>query len=166
MPHEYADLTPLARAYLAVVAVGLPSPRLAGDESFRLDYLTAVCAAVVEGRPANDDLDGDGPQPRAAFLDELRATIAGLDAKGIIIAGAGDGHLATTPFLGVEMGGLTSAQVAKLDLNQAPKVLDSFLSYRALDEMLANADVYPFIMGKYSESSEIWQRLAAKGYGK
>lgn len=166
MPVEYDELSPLAKTYLGVVAAGLPTARLAGDESFRIDYLTAVCWAVLRDRPAETHLEGDGPQPRQDFLDELRSTIADLDARGVIIAGAGDGHLATMPFLGQDVGGLTSAQIAKLDLNQSPKVLDSFLAYRALDELLGHDRVYAVLMEKYGESSEIWQRLSRQGYGR
>ncbi len=166
MPLEYDDLSPIARAYLAVIAAGLPSARLAGDESFRIDYLTAICAALTDGRPPSAHLDGDGPQPLASFVEELRGVIAGLDDEAIIIAGAGESTMTMMPLVGQGRNTLTPAQIAKLDLNQPPKILDTYLAYRALDALLAHPGVYAFLMEKYGAASEIWQKLAAQGYNR
>ncbi|HWO93182.1 MAG TPA: hypothetical protein VNL92_00270 [Dehalococcoidia bacterium] len=165
MPLEYDDLPPLARTYLAVVSLGLPSARLANDESFRIDYVCAACHALWAGQAMRYHLEGDY-QPQRGFLDELRATIVDLDNAGVIIAGAGDGHLATMPFLGQDAGKLTPGQIERLDLNAPPKVLDTYLAYKALDELLSHPKAYTFVMEKYGASSEIWQQLTARGYGR
>lgn len=163
---QYEDLSPLARTYLGVVGAGLVPARLANDDAFRLDYLTAVCAALQAGLPPSANLEGDGPQPSSDFIGELRAVVADLDTRGIIMAGAGDGMTATMSFLDPAASQLTPAQIAALDLNQPPKVLDRYLSHRALDDLLSLPAAYTFIMEKYGASSEIWQRLAAQGYGR
>jgi hypothetical protein len=163
---EYEALSPLARAYLAVVAAGLVPWRLAGDETFRIDHVTAVCAALMAGMPAETHFEGAGPSPSSAFSDALRQTIAELDETELIIAGAGDGTMAMLPLIGQGRPMLSAAEIARLDLNQPPKILDTYLAYRALDELLANPRVYPFLMEKYGASSAIWQRLAAQGYGR
>jgi hypothetical protein len=64
------------------------------------------------------------------------------------------------------MSKLTPQQIARLDLNQPPKVLDNYLAHRALDALLGHREVYTFLMAKYAASSEIWQRLVAQGYGR
>ena len=166
MTVELDDLAPLARTYLGVVAAGLVPVHLANDQHFRLDYVTAVCHALARELPPAVDLEGEGPPPQPAFLDDLRAVIGELDARGVIVAGAGDGHLAVVPFLDPTLGRLTAGQLAKLDLNRLPKVIDSYLAHRALDALLARPAVYGFLMERYSASSEIWQRLAAQGYGR
>ena len=162
---EYEDLSPLARAYLGVIAMGLVPARLASDESFRIDYLTAICEALLAGRSVDAPPGGDGHEPPAPFRDELRAAIAELDGLGVILAG-GDGVTAMLPIIGSPMSKLTPAQIARLDLNQPPRVLDNYLAHKALDAILSHPGVYAFLMGKYAESSEIWQRLVAQGYGR
>ncbi|MSQ62097.1 MAG: hypothetical protein EXR43_05935 [Dehalococcoidia bacterium] len=166
MTNELDDLDHLARTYLGVVAAGLVPAHLASDERFRLDYVTAVCHALARNLPPGVDLDREGPQPQPAFLDALRSVIADLDARGVIVAGAGDGHLVVVPFLDPSLGRLTAGQMATLDLNRPPKIIDSYLAHRSLDALLALPAVYGFLMERYSASSEIWQRLVAQGYGR
>ena len=166
MTAELAELSPLAQTYLGVVAAGLVPAHLANDDHFRLDYVTAVCHALSRDLPSGVDLEGDGPLPQPAFVDALRAVIGDLDARGVIVAGAGDGHLAVVPFLDPTLGRLTAGELAKLDLNRLPKVVDSYIAHRALDALLERPAVYDFLMERYGASSEIWQRLAAQGYGR
>ncbi len=163
---DYDGLSSLARAYLGVVAAGLVPASVAGDEGFRLDYVTAVCEALMGDLPASAHLEADGPQPKAAFLDDLRRTIGDLDARGVVIAGAGDSAVMMLPSAGREIDKLTPAQMAQLDLSRPARIVDTFLAYRALDELLGNPRVYSFLMEKYSASSAVWQKLAAPGYGR
>jgi hypothetical protein len=45
------------------------------------------------------------------------------------------------------------------NFDQHPTVFDRHLAGRCLDEILRNEAIYRYIMGKYAESSEIWQRV-------
>jgi hypothetical protein len=35
-----------------------------------------------------------------------------------------------------------------------------------MEELFSNPDIYPFLMGKYQDSADIWGRLYQQGYGR
>src|SRR5262245_13524542 len=98
--------------------------RLAGDPTLRMDHVTAVCYALRQNQPSNTYLEGDGPEPSAAFLDELNAAAQSLDARGIIAAVAPPTDVLLAPELFTpEMAGVARARLpARLDFDQHPRV--------------------------------------------
>ncbi len=89
MPTVYypEDLTDLERTYLGVLATGIVPARLAGDPWLRMDYITAVCLALQEGKSQTAYLEGNGPEITPTFRQALTEAALALDAKGIIAAG-------------------------------------------------------------------------------
>lgn len=159
MPFNLSDLTPYERTYLGVVAIGLPPHTLVGDPWLRLDYLTAVSQALREGKPATAYLLGEGPEPQPDFLTVVKGAVWSLEEKGVI---------GTTPpvvLFAFDVSRPGPPDFTKIDPNIPPIVFDRYLAHRCLDELLANPAVYQFLMGKYAESSEHWQRLVEHGYG-
>ncbi len=155
-----ADLAPLEQTYLGVLATGMVPARLAKDPSLRMDYITAVCFAIVEGRPRDVYLVGEGPDVTPAFADALTAAALSLDEKGIISAGSPPPDV------------LGSADIMRpraprtIDFDQHPRIWDRFLAQQCMEELFRNPDVYPFLMGKYQDSSEVWGKLYSQGYGR
>jgi hypothetical protein len=159
MPYTIAELSSLERTYLGVLAVGLPPHKLVGDPWLRLDYLTAVAHAGMEGKPAEAHLQGDGPEPVAEFVSALREAIHGLEQKEVL------GTSAPSVVFAFDMAPSGPADLSSIDLTATPTIFDTFLAQQCMNVLLGNPQVYAFIMGKYAESSEQWQRLMAEGYG-
>jgi hypothetical protein len=158
-----ADLTPLERTYLGVLATGMAPARLAGDIWLRMDYVTAVCHAIVEGKPKETYLLGEGPDIAPEFRQALNDAALALDAKGIISAGSPPPDIV----LGPEMTDLARpAPPRTLDFDQHPRIWDRYLGHQAMEDLFRNSAVYPFLMGKYQDSSEVWGRLYQQGYGR
>jgi hypothetical protein len=162
--YTLAELAPLERTYLGVLATGIVPARLAGDPWLRMDYITAVCHAIVEGKPKDAYLLGEGPEITPAFRQTLNEAALALDAKGIISA-------APPPppdiVLGPDLAELARPAVPRtLDFDQHPRIWDRYLGHEAMEALFRNPAVYPFLMGKYQDSSEIWGRLYQQGYGR
>ncbi|MFQ5878914.1 MAG: hypothetical protein ACE5IZ_01905 [Dehalococcoidia bacterium] len=155
------DLTELERAYLAVLALGLPPSRLAADPFLRLDYLTATVYALLQGEPPEAYLQDGGPACAQAFEGLLRQAVCTLAAKGAI---AIDVPPAGMGFIALHSREAFHTSWENLDLDSAPHILDRFLSHRCLDAVLGHRQAHAFLMAKYAETSVVWQRLRAEGY--
>lgn len=157
MPLNPSDLTPLEQTYLGVLAVGLPPHMLVGDPWLRIDYLTAVSQALREGKPANAYLLDEGPEPQPAFVTALKEAISLLEEKDI---------LGTSPPAVLFTFGMPARpDLTRIDPNTPPAIFDRYLAQQCMNALLAHPQVYQFLMAKYAESSEHWQRLVQQGYG-
>jgi hypothetical protein len=147
------ELNELEKVALGVIGAGLAPSSVAHDRSFRLDTLTAISLALTRGldRDAFLDVNGDAS---AAFQSELAGTYDALDRKRILGLGTPNDALLMP---GEAPRSPRDQQLPNFD--QYPTVFDRHLAGRCLDELLKQPDVYRFIMGKYAESSEIWQRV-------
>lgn len=148
-----ADLSLLERTYLGVLDTGMVSSKLAGDPSLRMDSVTAVCLALREEKPPGAYLVGDGPEPSAAFLDDLNAAAHSLDARGVISAGPPPPDLILSPELARPKAPM------RLDFDQHPRIWDRYLAHECLEELFSDPRVYGFLMGKYQDSAEVWAKL-------
>jgi hypothetical protein len=149
------DLSELERVALGVIGAGLVPSSVAGDASFRLDVLTAVCLALSRGLGPNEFLESDGAAT-AGFQAELATAYDDLDAKRIIGVGGPQADAILRPGE-PQIRQTKPAQPPNFD--QGPTVFDRFLAGRCLDAILKHPDVYRFIMARYADSSEIWQRV-------
>jgi hypothetical protein len=148
-----ADLPLLERTYLGVLDTGMVPARLAGDPSLRMDRVTAVCLALREGAAESTYLAGDEPSP--AFLAALSEAARSLDRRGVI-------SLAPPPpdtILAPEGLQPPRTPPQAIDFDQHPRIHDRFLAHQCMEELFADARVYPYLMGKYQDSSEVWARL-------
>jgi len=167
------DLGELESVALGVIGAGLVPSSVAHDSTFRLDSLTAISLALSRGLPSDAFLSSDG-SARPAFQSELAAAYYELDAKRILGLGGpptnvllepGEGEIRRydppkTPAAATPVTSSARGPAARLpNFDQYPTVLDRHLAGRCLDKLLKHPDVYTFIMGKYADSSEIWQRV-------
>lgn len=148
-----ADLTLLERTYLGVLDTGMAPSKLAGDPSLRLDRVTAVCLALREGKERDAYLDPSGLDPAPVFLSDLTAAVHSLDSRGVISAGPPPSDMVLAPELA------RPAPPAELDFDQRPRIFDRYLAHACLEELFGDRRVYPFLMAKYQDSSEVWARL-------
>lgn len=148
-----ADLTLLERTYLGVLDTGMVSSRLAADPSLRMDAVTAVCLALREDLPRDTYLDGDGPEPTAAFIADLTAAVHALDARGVLSAGPPPPDIILSP----EMA--RPRPPATLDFDQHPRIWDRYLAHQCMEALFADPRVYPYLMAKYQDSSDVYARL-------
>lgn len=158
MVYQPEDLDVLERTLLGVLSVGLPPAKAAGSDTFRVDHVTAVIAGMQE---ANRDayLAADGERVTAEFRARLRATIAGLEEKGLV----------TAPVSGMPAaaGGFEAGLVLDLvEPDEQPIVLDRYLSQLCMEVLFNIPEVYPFLMERYSASGEVWRSLRAGGYAR
>jgi len=164
MPTVYypEDLTDLERTYLGVLATGIVPARLAGDPWLRMDYITAVCLALQEGKSQTAYLVGEGPEITPAFRQALTEAALALDAKGIISAGTplSEQVLSTDPEL------VRPRPPPVIDFDQHPRIFDRFLAHRCMETLFQHPAVSPFLMGKYQASADVWGRLYRQGYGR
>src|SRR5262249_3224445 len=100
-------------------------------------------------------------EPSAAFLDVLNAAAQSLDARGVIAAVAPPADVLLSPeLLTPEMVGAARARPpARLDFDQHPRVRDKYLAHLCLEELFGGHRVYPYLMGKYQDSGDVWARL-------
>lgn len=145
-----ADLTPLERTYLGVLATGMVPAKLAKDPSLRMDYITAVCLAILEGRPRDSYLIGEGPEVTPEFARALTEAVHALDAKGIISAGAAPPDALGGPDM------MRPKPPAQIDFDQHPRIWDRYLAQQCMETLFQNPDIYPFLMGKYQDSADVW----------
>jgi hypothetical protein len=149
------DLTDVERATLAILGAGLVTSSMAKDPSFRLDYLTAVTLAALRGEPEGAYLAEDGGAT-AAIQEQLSAALFDLTDRRILMAGPAP----VNPLLNVDGGtAFVADRSAVVNFDDFPAEFDRYLAGRCLDEVLRNPEAYHFIMGKYADSSEVWQRL-------
>lgn len=148
-----ADLTLLERTYLGVLDTGMVPANLAGDPSLRMDYIAAVCLALREELPRETYLDESRTQPSPAFLEQLTAAAQSLDQKRIISVGPPPPDLILSP----DVPAVKAA--GPIDFDQHPRIWDRYLAHACMEELFADSRVYPFLMGKYQDSGEVWARL-------
>jgi hypothetical protein len=148
-----ADLTLLERTYLGVLDTGMVPAKLAGDPSLRMDYVTAICLALREGRARDTYLDASKERPAAAFIEDLTTAAQSLDARGVISVGPPPPDLILTP------DAPRPSAPREIDFDQHPRIWDRYLAHTCLEELFSDSRVYPFLMGKYQDSGEVWSRL-------
>lgn len=148
-----ADLSLLERTYLGVLDTGMVPANLAGDASLRMDYVTAVCLALREGRDRGAYLDASNAKPTAAFIEDLTSAAQSLDAKGVISVGPPPPDLILTPDVP------RPPVPQSIDFDQHPRIWDRHLAHSCLEELFSDRRVYPFLMGKYQDSGDVWSRL-------
>jgi hypothetical protein len=148
-----ADLSLLERTYLGVLDTGMVPAKLAGDPSLRMDRVTAVCLALREGRERDTYLDTSKDEPTAAFIQDLITAVRSLDAKGVISIGPPPPDMILTP----DAPRAPAPRV--IDFDQHPRIWDRYLAHTCLEELFSDSRVYPFLMGKYQDSGEVWSRL-------
>jgi hypothetical protein len=153
------DLDPLEIALLGVLSVGLPPSRAAGSDTFRVDHVTAVVAALQAGADRNANLAADGMSISREFAPELRATIESLVEKGLVARAVAGMPAAAGGF---EPG----LQVDMVHPDEQPAVLDRYLAQVCMEQLFNVPAVYPFLMERYAASGEVWRRLREEGYGR
>lgn len=147
------DLSLLERTYLGVLDTGMVPAKLAGDPSLRMDYVTAVCLALREGRERDAYLDASTAEPSAAFIADLTAAAQSLDARGVISVGPPPPNLILSPDTP------RAPAPRSIDFDQHPRIWDRYLAHTCLEELFSDSRVYPFLMGKYQDSGDVWSRL-------
>lgn len=150
------DLSELERVLLGVLGAGLAPSSVAGDPTFRIDHLTAVGLALLRGLSRQTFLNPAGPGATDAFQRALTEALHALEDRKILGVGSPPPDMVLT-IDNQPAARIPRAEVANFD--QQPKVFDRYLAGRCLDELLNHPDVYRFIMDKYGESSEVWQRV-------
>lgn len=156
MIFQPSDLNAVEIALLGVLSVGLPPSRSAGDDTLRVDHVTAVVAGLHTGDGATH-LEPDGVRVSAAFRAELRAAIESLAAKEIV-ADAMAGMPAAPG--GFEAG----LEIDLVNPDEHPALLDRYLAQQCMEQLFQVAAVYPYLMEQYARSGEVWRRLRAGGY--
>jgi hypothetical protein len=149
------DLSDLERAVLAILAAGLVSSAIANDGSFRLDYLTAMTLAALRDEAEDANLTPDGAVS-AEFQQQVCSALFNLADRRVLSLGSAP----AAPLLTVDgPAAFVADRSVAVNFDEFPSVFDRYLAGRCLDEVLRNPDAYRFVMGKYADSSEIWQRL-------
>ncbi len=158
MVYQPEDLSAVEVALLGVLSVGLPPSRSAGDDTFRVDHVTAVVVGLeAEGR-RDVHLGPDGVAVTAGFRTVLRETIVGLEAKGIVAAQA--------PGMPAAVGGYEAGlQVDMVNPDDHPVLIDRYLGQLCMERLFNVPAVYPYLMERYARSGEVWRRLREAGYG-
>jgi len=157
--YQPEDLDMLERTLLGVLSIGLPPSKSAGSDTFRVDHVTAVIAGMQEQGEGAAHLLEDGVRVSQEFRARLRATIASLEAKGLV----------TSPVAGMPAaaGGFEEGLLLDLvDPDEQPAVLDRYLSQLCMEVLFNIPQVYPFLMERYAASGEVWRRLREAGYAR
>ena len=154
------DLTPLERTYLGVLATGLVPADLARDTRFRMEFITAVCHAMVEGLPEGGFLGDEEFTASTEFRHRLRKAIVDLDLKQVIGVGAPQDVVIMKPSVTQP-----EALYGQIDLNRHPPIFDRYLSQRCMDELMELPSVHLYLMALYADSGDIWHELYKQGYG-
>jgi hypothetical protein len=158
MAHEVADLEAIEVALLGVLCLGLPPSRATGDDTFRVDHVTAVAEALMAGRDPSAHLEPDGVRVSARFNDRLREAIRALTSREILIQQA----IGMPAAAGGYEAGLLVDMVTP---DEHPVVLDRYLAQQCMETLFRVPAVYPFLMLQYTRSGEFWQKARAGGYG-
>jgi hypothetical protein len=157
--YQPEDLDDLELVLLGVLSVGLPPSKSAGSDTFRVDHVTAVVAGLKETGERSAYLEGEGPKVAADFRQRLRATIAGLEEKGLVKA--------VVPGMPAAAGGYEEGLLLDLvDPDEQPALLDRYLSQLCMEVLFNVPAVYPFLMERYAASGEVWRRLREGGYAR
>jgi hypothetical protein len=154
-----AALDDVEVALLGVLSVGLPPSRAAGDDTFRVDHVAAVVAGLREDGDAALHLAEDGVSVAPEFRQRLAAAVASLTEKGVLAE-----QPASMPAApgGFEAG--LAIDMVNPDLH--PALLDRFLSQECMEVLFRVPAVYPYLMGMYAKSGEVWRRLRDGGYAR
>ncbi len=157
--YQPEDLDSLERTLLGVLSIGLPPSKSAGSDTFRVDHVCAVIMAMQETEDREAYLGPDNLHIIPEFRTRLRACIAGLEAKGIVMANAAGMPAAA--------GGYEAGLILDLvDPDEHPAVVDRYLSQLCMEHLFNVPAVYPFLMERYSTSGEVWRRLRESGYAR
>lgn len=149
------DLTEIERALLAILGSGLVPSSVANDPGFRLDYLIAVTVALLRNEAEDTYLAGE-TEATEGFRRELSDAFYDLAERRIIALGAAPAN----PLFDLESNiPRLAARDTPVNFDQHPTVFERYLAGRCLDEVLRHPAAYRFIMGKYADSSEVWQRV-------
>ncbi|MGH2607867.1 MAG: hypothetical protein ACRDHF_02155 [Tepidiformaceae bacterium] len=157
MAYDPEDLDPLELALLGVLSVGLPPSRTAGDNTFRVDHVTAVVAGLAAEGRREAHLAPDGVTVIPDFRRDLRATIEALTEKGLV---------AQQPVgMPAAAGGFEAGlQIDLVDPDEHPALLDRYLGQLCMEALFNIPAVYPYLMERYSASGEVWRRVRESGY--
>jgi hypothetical protein len=144
-------------ALLGVLSIGLPPSRAAGDDRFRVDHVAAVVAGLRERGDERSHLQDDGIAVNPEFRERLAAAVASLTEKGVLAE-----QPASMPAApgGFEAG--LAIDMVNPDLH--PALLDRVLSQECMEVLFRVPAVYPYLMGMYAKSGEVWRRLREDGY--
>ncbi|MEX0783639.1 MAG: hypothetical protein WD557_13425 [Dehalococcoidia bacterium] len=151
------DLEPLELALLGVLSVGLPPSRSAGDDTFRVDHVTAVVAGLAAEARREVHLLPDGVTVTPGFRGMLRDTILALTEKGLVAQQPAGMPAAAGGF---EAG----LQIDLVNPDEHPALLDRYLGQLCMEKLFNIPAVYPYLMERYSRSGEVWRRLRDAGY--
>jgi hypothetical protein len=157
MAYDPDDLNPLEVALLGVLSVGLPPSRAAGDDTFRVDHVTAVVAGLAaDGRP-EANLGPDAVAITPEFRARLRSAIESLADKGIVAQQPAGMPAAAGGF---EAG----LQLDLVNPDEHPALLDRYLGQLCMEKLFNVPAVYPYLMERYAASGDVWRRLRESGY--
>ncbi|MFN8506733.1 MAG: hypothetical protein U0547_04120 [Dehalococcoidia bacterium] len=158
MPLNPDDLAPLEVALLGVLCVGLPPSKAAGDDRFRIDHVTAVVSGLQSEGRAEVHLQRDGLAVSPEFRAALRETILALTEKGVLADQA--------PGMPAAAGNFEAGlEVDMVQPDEHPALLDRYLGQLCMEVLFNIPAVYPYLMGRYAASGEVWRRLRDAGYG-
>jgi hypothetical protein len=161
-----ADLSLLEQTFLGVLGCGIVPASLARDESFRLDYVTAVAHALREGLPREAYLQAPGAfHVKPEFTFRLQQAMESLDEKRII--GLHEPAAPPPELLGTRRVPGPDMVLTTIETSKNPTVFDRHLSGVCMEDLLSHPDreLYRFLMDRYAESGLHWQRLMRAGYG-
>ncbi|MEO8538988.1 MAG: hypothetical protein ABI577_04545 [bacterium] len=159
--YQPEDLDPLERTVLGVLSIGLPPSKSAGSDTFRVDYVCAVIAAMQETEDREAYLGPDNLRVVPEFRERLKAAIQSLEEKGLVVANQ------PGPGMPAAAGGYEAGLVLDLvDPDEHPTLLDRFLSQLCMEFLFNVPAVYPFLIERYAASGEVWRRLREAGYAR
>lgn len=159
MVYNPEDLTSLEVTLLGVLCVGLPPPRSAGSDTFRVDHVAAVVDGLLSEGRKEANLGPDAVHVTPDFAERLRATIESLIAKELVIR--------QTAGMPAPAGGYEEGLLIDLvNPDDHPAVVDHYLAEQCMEQLFKVPAVYPFLMERYSTSGEVWRRLREAGYAR
>ncbi len=159
MTYQPEDLTPVERALLGVLCIGLPPSRAAGSDTFRVDHVTAVVSGLLDAGDAARNLQPGSEAVTPEFRSQLRAAIVSLTEKEIVA----DQAIGAPAAAGGFEAGLA---IDLVNPDEHPALLDRYLGQLCMEELFNVPAVYPYLMERYSTSGGIWRRLRDEGYGR
>ena len=156
--HQPEDLSDLEVAVMGVLSVGLPPSRSAGSDTFRVDHVVAVVYALQQTGEPGTHLGPDEVHITQEFGRELGAALDSLQEKELV--------LRQVTGMPAAAGGFEAGLLIDLvNPDEQPAVLDRYLSQLCMEKLFNVPAVYPFLMGRYAASGEVWRRLREDGYG-
>ena len=153
-----SDLDAVEVALLGVLCVGLPPSRAAGDDHFRVDHVTAVVAGLRESGQPGAFL-ADDIRISEDFRERLKTAITSLTERGVL-ADQPSGMPAAPG--GFEEG--LAIDMVNPDIH--PALMDRYLAQECMEVLFRVPAVYPYLMGMYTKSGEVWRRLRDGGYAR